>query len=241
MDDDFKLRITAYTPATIPMKRLAEYMLSFVNLLGNESRIHFKGLRKGSTVLCADVDPDDYPKIDNRLANLNRGNAPDDVVRAFDSLNDLLREDKASATLKRGTAQIIKFPGCNIREFERIGPVKEHGQLEGTIVSVGGEDNTKHITLINLDGEKYKLTTRSIELTKQLGRHLYTMVRVTGEGKWFRNEKGKWELEVFFIQNFEPLEDGNLVEAVAALRDIEDDEWGTLPDPLAFWQGLRRN
>jgi hypothetical protein len=241
MDDYFKLRINAYTPETIPMRRLTEYMLPFAALLGNESRAHFKGLRKSSTTLCVRGDPEDVAKAGERLAKVNHRDAPTDIVRAFNNINALLREDKASATLRRDKAQIVKFPGCHAPVIERIGPVKEAGQLEGKVVSVGGKDRTKHIVLLDNDGEEFRLTTRNIELTKQLGNHLFDRVRVTGAGKWFRNENGKWELDDFLVQNCEPLEDDSLVEAVAALRDIEGDEWKTLPDPLAAWQALWRN
>lgn len=242
MDDTFfKLRITAYTPETIPMSRLAEYMLQFAALMGSESHVHFKGLRKGSTVLCARVEHEDVPKVGERLTKVNLSDAPADIIRPFNALNGLLRADNARATLKRGSAQIIKFPGCDAPVIQRIGPVKEAGQLEGVVISVGGKDSTKHIRLLGHDGEECKLTTRSVELAKQLGNNLFCAVRVTGMGTWYRNEDGKWELDNFIAQNCEPLEDRSLVEAVAALRDIEGDDWKALPDPLATWQDLRSN
>ena len=242
MDDDlFNLRITAYTPETIPMNRLAEYMLQFAALMGSETHVHFKGLKKGSTVLCVRVEQEDVPKVGERLAKVNTGDAPADIVRPFKALNDMLRADNARATLKRGSAQIIKFPGCDSPVAQRIGPVKEYGELDGMVISVGGKDNTKHIRLIGHDGEQYKLTTSSIELAKELGNNLFSYVRVTGMGTWFRNEDGMWELENFITQSCEPLEDGSLIEAVAALRDVEGDDWKNLPDPLAAWRELRRN
>lgn len=242
MDDElFTLRITAYTPETIPMNRLAEYMLHFAALMGSETHVHFKGLRKGSTVLCAKVEQEDIPKVGERLAKVTVSDAPADVVRPFNAINGLLRADNARATLKHGTAQIIKFPGCDTPIAQRIGPVKEAGQLEGVVISVGGKDSTKHIRLTSHDGEECKLTTRSVELAKQLGNHLFSPVRVTGTGTWYRNEDGKWELENFIVQNCEPLEERSLIEAVAALRDVDGDGWKALPDPLATWRDLRRN
>lgn len=242
MDDDlFKLRITAYTPETIPMNRLAEYMLQFAALMGSEAHVHFKGLKKGSTVLCARVEHEDAPKVGERLAKINLNAPPADIARPFEAINCLLRADNARATLKLGTAQIIKFPGCDAPVIQRIGPVKEAGQLEGMVISVGGKESTKHIRLIGHDGEECKLTTRSVELAKQLGNNLFSPVRVTGIGTWYRNEDGKWELENFIAQSCEPLEDQSLIEAIAALRDIEGDDWKKLPDPFAAWQDLRRN
>lgn len=242
MDDTlFNLRITAYTPDTIPLNRLAQYMLEFAALLGSELHVHFAGLKKGSTVLRARVEHEDIPKVDERLSKVNTSDAPVDIIRPFNALNGLLRADNARATLKRGTAQIIKFPGCDAPAIQRIGPVKEAGQLEGTVISVGGKDSTKHARLAGHDGEEYKLTTRSLELAKELGNNLFNAVRVAGMGTWYRNADGHWELDNFIAQSCEPLEDQSLIEAVAALRDIEGDDWKKLPDPLAAWRDLRRN
>lgn len=242
MDDSlFKLRITAYSPDTIPMNRLAEYMLQIAALMGSESHVHFKGLNKGSTVICVKVEQEDVPKVNERLAKANKPDAPADIMRPFKALNDLLRADNARATLKHGTAQIIKFPGGDTPVIQRIGPVKEAGQLEGIVISVGGKDNTKHIRMIGHDKEEYKLTTRSLDLAKDLGNNLFSPVRVTGQGTWYRNEDGQWELDGFIVQSCEPLEDTSLIEAVAGLRDISGDDWINLPDPLEAWRELRRN
>lgn len=135
----------------------------------------------------------------------------------------------------------VKFPGCDAPTIQRIGPVKEAGQLEGTVIWVGGKDSTRHVRLASHDGEEYKLTTRSLELAKELGNNLFNAVRVTGMGTWYRNADGRWELDNFIAQSCEPLEDQSLIEAVAALRDIEGDDWKKLPDPLAAWRDLRRN
>jgi hypothetical protein len=241
---DFSLHIDAYTPATIPMKRLAEYMLPLAALLGSESGVHFRGLRRGSTAIRVCIDPENATKVEERLAQAGHDDASSDLVCACEDLNKLLREDNAIAALKRGNAKIIKFPGRNAPKpkDERIGPVWERGQLEGTVISVGGKGDTKNIRLSGRDGEEYSLSTRDLELARRFGYHLFSTVRVTGEGKWFRNEQGGWELEHFHAQSCEPVEnDISLIEAVATLRAIEGDGWRALPDPFAVWQALRKN
>jgi hypothetical protein len=242
MDDSlFKLRISAYSPDTMPMNRLAEYMQQVASLMGSEARVHFKKLSKGSTVLCVKVEQEEVPKVSERLAKASNPDAPADVLRPIKALNDMLRTDNARATLRHGSAQIIKFPGCDAPAVQRIGPVKEVGQLEGTVISVGGKDSTKHIRMLGHDGEEYKLTTRNIELAKELGNNLFSLVRVSGTGTWYRNEDAQWELENFIVQSCDPLESASLVEAVAALRDIDSDDWKKLPDPMAAWYELRGN
>lgn len=237
----FKLRITAYTPDTIPMNRLAEYMLQIAALMGSETHVHFKGLNKGSTILCVNVEDEDIPQVKERLAKVHTIDAPADVVRPFKALNDLLRADNARATLKQGSAQIVQFPGCDTPLVPRIGPVKEAGQLEGAVIWVGGKDSTKHIRLLSHNGDEYKLTTSSLELAKELGNNLFSPVRVNGMGTWYRNENGQWELDKFIVHSYAPLEDISLIEAFAALREIDGDGWKKLPDPLAVLCELRKD
>lgn len=238
---DFDLRITAYTPATIPMDRLARYMLEFAALMGSSERVHFGKLRKGSTHVIAHVDRDDVQRVSERLALAHRADAPSDMLRSIRNINALLREDGARGTLKRGTAQIFKFPGVDEQIPKRIGPIREAGVLDGEIVRVGGKDRTIHIQLVGPDGQDYKLVTTSRDVAKSMANHLFCPVRVTGTGTWSRNEEAVWELESFSVQGFEPIEERSLIEAVAALQAVEGSDWKRMEDPLSAWQKLRSN
>jgi len=243
MDDTkFNFRITAYTPETIPMSRLAEYMTQYAALMGSNAHVHFEKLKKGSTVLCARVEHEDVPKVEQRLQQAGHPDAPADIARSYNIINGYLRVDNAEGAVKReGGAQIIKFPGCKQPLPQRIGPIKEAGQLEGEIVRVGGKDRTIHALLIGPDGQDYKLMTTSRDMAKELGKHLFTAVRVNGTGTWFRDEEGQWELDSFTVQDFEPLSGRTLIEALAGLREIEGSEWERMADPLAKLRELRRN
>ena len=245
MDDSarFAFRISAYTPDTIPMDRLARYMQEIAALMGNENHVHFDGLRKGSTVLRAKVEHEGIPKVENRLNVVGRAGAPADVVRTVSKLNKLLAEDNARATLKRigCTAEIIKFPGRDIAAPQNIGPIKETGVLEGTIVKIGGKDQTVPVLLVGESGQEYRLTTTSREVAKQMASHLFETVRVNGIGTWYRRESGLWELENFQVQGFDTVDERTLIEAIAGLRAIEGADWQTMEDPLDTWQELRKD
>lgn len=241
-DDLFELKISAYTPETIPMNRLAEYLLRFAAVLGHETHVHFDRLVSGSTNVQVRVEPEDIPKVSQRLNLIDTPEAPQDLQRAVVNLNDYLRADNARASLKQArSAKIIAFPGCDAPAFKKIGPVREVGQLEGSIVRIGGKDRTIHALLVGDDGTEYKLTTTNREIAKDLAKHLFSPVRVTGTGTWFRGAEGRWELEGFALHGFEPISDRTLIEAVTGLRGLEGDGWRDIEDPLAAWQELRRN
>ena len=78
MNDDRRLifYIDAYSPETIPMAKLAEYMADFAALLGKDNAVHFADLKKGSTQLVARVEFEDVPKVTTRLQDIRRGNPP---------------------------------------------------------------------------------------------------------------------------------------------------------------------
>jgi hypothetical protein len=235
----FDFRITAYTPNTIPMDRLARYMSELANLMGSAPHVHFSKLLSGSTRVCVRVEPEDAPKVRERIALANRSDPPADVVKAVRSINSLLREDGATGFLNHGPAKLYTFPGVKEAVPARIGPIKEAGVLDGEIVRVGGKDKTIHVLLVGPDGQEYKLVTTSRDMAKSMANYLYCPVRVTGTGAWTRSEEGKWELEIFAVQDFEPIEDRSLIEAFAALQAVEGSGWKKMNDPLATWQQLR--
>ncbi len=243
MDDsaEFDFRITAYSPETIPMERLAKYMAELAAMMGNTAHVHFGKLKKGSTRLCVRVEQEDVPKVSQRIAVANRADAPADVSKAVRNINSLLREDGARGFIKQGNAQVFKFPGADEQLPKRIGPIKEAGVLDGEIVRVGGKDKTIHILLVGPDGQEYKLVTTSRDVAKSMANHLYTPVRVTGTGTWSRNEDGDWELDSFSVQGFDAIDDRSLIEAFAALQAVEGSHWKQMEDPLATWQELRSN
>lgn len=51
----------SFTPDTLPMWRLAEYMTDMADLLGEKSYVHFVQIEGGSTVLVQDVEHEAYP------------------------------------------------------------------------------------------------------------------------------------------------------------------------------------
>jgi len=46
---EYRFKIDAYTPDTMPMSRLAEYMRELSEMLGEPSAVHFERLEPGST------------------------------------------------------------------------------------------------------------------------------------------------------------------------------------------------
>ena len=93
----FDFRIDAWSPGTLPMSRLAEYVACLAKLMGSEAHVHLLKVRKGSAVPEIMVERTAEPKVRQRLSLVNTPDAPDDIQSNWNKVNTLLRDDQASA------------------------------------------------------------------------------------------------------------------------------------------------
>jgi hypothetical protein len=221
---DYTFRIDAYSPETMPMARLAQYMAELALLLGERNDVHFRRLTKGSTVLNARVDREAVPKVRDRVTRVRAGDASGDPLRAFNALNKLLRDDNAVGVL-RDTAPrgvVVRFPGREMTE-EKFASVRQQGSIDGIVTGIRGKDDTIHITLQS-DGQQISGCETTRVIAKQLGAKLFEPVRLFGRGRWSRDADGAWTLISFRVESFEALRDVPLTDALGVLRDIPS-EW----------------
>ncbi|CCV04480.1 conserved hypothetical protein [Mesorhizobium metallidurans STM 2683] len=222
---EYRFKIDAYSPDTMPMARLAQYMGELAALLGEQNAVHFRRVTKGSTVLNARIDREAAPKVRDRVASVRAGDAPGEPMRAFNMLNKFLRDDNAIGIL-RDTAPsgiIVRFPGREIAE-EKFASIRQQGSIDGLVTGIRGKDDTIHIT-IQSEGQQISGCETNRTIAKQLGAKLFEPVRLFGRGRWSRDADGEWALQYFKIESFEALQDVSLTNALAALREIPA-EWG---------------
>ncbi|TBA86277.1 hypothetical protein ELH53_15260 [Rhizobium ruizarguesonis] len=216
-DEEFRFRIDAFSPDTIPMARLAEYMSEIAAVLGEKPSVHFRRLEAGSTIIVHQIEKEALPKVRERARAVRRMEGPVDALKAYKAVNKLLREDNAVGTLQEKKGVIIQFPGRDAIE-EKYPPIRQHGTLDGRIVSVGGADNTVHVRLL-IEGEVISgCQTTNRALGKELAQQFDEFVRLNGVGSWSRNSDGKWLMESFRIDSFEPLKNLSLSDALNELR-----------------------
>lgn len=226
---EYRFRIDVFTPDTLPMARLAEYMAELARLLGEPANVHFKKLERGSAVLVQKVDWEAAPKVRERTARIRRSEASPEEIKAFSGLNVLLRQDNATAYLQekaeepnRRSAIVLRFPGRE-EQPENFTMVRQHGSIDGFINRIGGRDQTIHVG-VEQEGRQLSGCHTTLAVAKELRHHLFQTVRLFGRGKWGRDDSGKWTLEEFKIETFQPLEDKPLTDALAELRSIPT-EW----------------
>lgn len=236
---EYRFVIGAYSPDTLPMSRLAEYMADLARLFGRAERVHFVRLEPGSTVLVQRIEPEAAPEVSNRIRALAHGEAAGDAVRAYKALNRRLAGDDAVGSLRDGGgAEIIRFPGREPRPLLTFGPFNQDGVLDGVLIRVGGRDDTVPVHL--RDGDAIHMCTATRDMARRLAVHLYgRTLRVRGNGRWGRDSDGVWSMKRFNITDFNELDEAPLGEVVRQLRNVDGSGWKDIDDPLMELQQLR--
>lgn len=235
--EEYEFHIDAFTPSTIPMSRLAEYLRELSLLLGHTKSVHFKSVKGGSVRVLARVEHEAIPKVRVRVQNARDPTAPDDVRNPYRRIDTMLREDNGIGKLLRGTTNVVRFPGREGAKSLHMGPFTEHASFDGKILRVGGTDQTAHALLETADEVISAECSR--ELARQLAPYLYgAPVRLIGNARWERNEIGEWERKSFRAKEFIALSAEDLATAVEKLRGIKAD-WRQEADPVALMRKIR--
>ena len=242
--EEYRLHIEGYTPESLPMGRLARLMGELATLMGSTDAVHFDSIDRGSVWLASTVDPVAAPQVRSRVLAAGRGDGPKDAVRARQNIDRYLRNYGKRGCLYRAQndelEQVIEFPGRVEPNSGRIGPISESGTLQGELIRIGGKDETISITLRDGEAVISHIHTRDHGLARELAHHLFAeTIRVSGRGRWTRNERGVWELEDFQVDGFEVLDDRPLTEARRDLRAAPRSRWSELNDPHEELERMR--
>ena len=109
---EYIFKISGYTPQTIPMERLAKYLIDLACLLGEPASVHFDKLIEGSTGIVHRIDFEAEPKVLARIESVRAGIAPSEVLKAQRDLDKKLADDNAYGEWSElSGAQILYFPG----------------------------------------------------------------------------------------------------------------------------------
>lgn len=218
---EYLFRIDAFSVDSIPMKRLAEYMSQLASLVGEQEQVHFAGLKRGSVGLAYRIAPEAEPRVRHRLKLVSEGHAPADALQAQIQLSRMLAQDHAEARLfdPKRTA-LLFFPAREPATEVEVGPLNQHGFVDGVPIRVGGENDPVPVHLEEL-GQQIHICHASRAIAREIAPHLFTSVlRVEGTGRWHRDADGQWVRDKFTIAGFEVLRDVPLEATVVRLREI---------------------
>ncbi|MGH9940987.1 MAG: hypothetical protein ACRD9R_01350 [Pyrinomonadaceae bacterium] len=235
---EYRFKIDAYSPVTMPLGRLAEYLADLAVLFGEDKSVHLIEVEEGSTVLVNLVEKEAEPKIRENLDAVVRKDAPPERMRAATSIDERLRKDNAIGNISDPTgSKVIAFPGRERVEPLTYGPFNQPGVIIGIPILVGGKNDPVPVHLEGKEGTFDCLARRDI--AREIAPHLFNdVIRVEGIGRWVRHSTGEWELKKFMIRYFKPLADVTLRDAIKKLRAIPA-EWKEKEDPLSEIMNIR--
>ncbi len=238
---EYKFHIDVFTPLTLPMARLKEYIDGLVELFGHDDFVHFLRVDEGTAAPTCYVEPRVIAKVEHRLTLVKSGGADDRAMSAFEFLNDRLFDDNAVAELTDHQGVVLHFPGRESVRAPEIGPITEIGVLEGEVFQIGGKDESIQIYL--KDGERTHICTTSREKGREIANeYLFKgKVRIHGEGRWKRTKDERWKLMHFEVSHAEHLGIDKLSDVVTRLREIESPELEKIKDPLAYLDEIKRD
>lgn len=224
-DEIYKLKIEVWKPSTIPMKRLAQYMLELSKLMGYETSVHFEALEESSAVLVEKVEHQDAPKVKDRLklVQFDLHNSPKEASKAFNKINEYLRADNASANLYHGDFRdnILVFPGANEKEPEQIRSVDEYCTIRGTLLKIGGRDETVPLELQDtVSGQVFNCETTTKEMAKELAHRLFSEIELSGNATWEINTAThEWKLKKFVVLGFNEIQQLSIDETLKRIKE----------------------
>jgi hypothetical protein len=235
---EYRFEIDTFTPETIPLSRLAQYLGDLARMMGESANVHLVRVDKGSTIPVIKVDWEAEPKVRDRLRAVKFNEGPLEAQRAYKEINRRLVEDNANGVLiDPSSTKVIRFPGRSGANQPEFGPITQPGVFQGIPIKVGGERDPVPVHLE--DGDETHIVLAPRRIAKQIAPHLFTSIlRVEGKGRWLRNKMGEWEMLGFTATGFEVLPDGDLRSNVDALRAIPA-AWKDSDDPLADLMALR--
>jgi hypothetical protein len=237
---EYRFKIDAYKPDTIPLIHLTAYLHDLAVLLGNHESVHLTRIASGSTEPRVLVAREADVKIRERIQLVKANDAPPDAMRANRLINERLREDNAIGSfVSPDRRKLIVFPGRGLNKLLEYGPFNQPGVLEGTPIKIGGERDWVPVHLEDRLGEvRWCLARRS--LAKEIARFLFTsIVRVEGTGRWTRRRDGEWDMVSFRAKTFQRMDSAlSLRDSIDELRSIPA-KWKELDDPLGELRRIR--
>jgi hypothetical protein len=219
----FKFTVPGYSPDTMPLDRLMEYLNQLSIVLGSPGDLHLVAVEKGSTRPVLAMRHDVAAKARHHAREVAHGGGSQRRRDAFDTIRRMVAKDGGKpAVLRAPRGQVIlKFPSVDIGQDQVIQFLRQHTSIEGTLVRLGGIGENAQLLVQELNGSIISGVIASRPLAQQMAPLIYHDLKLSGIGTWHRNEEGKWQITRLHVQTFEPLDESSLEDVVEQLRAVK--------------------
>ncbi len=228
-----ELHISRLKPRDLAGRDLADALEELHKLLGSPNDVHFTEIRKGSTVIVAEVGLNQISGARQRMADAASGSDPT-VKRHFDKLNQIVSRAGTSAKLqeiRRNDYRItrLEFPGST-KARPKLAPVRDRVTVMGRLYRIEGKDKSIHAGLDD-DGTLYSLIL-TLAQAKEAAAHLFRQMRVDGEALLTRADTGRWVTGEISVDRLEPIEEVSLHDTIVEMRTVGGFGWRDAPPGL---------
>lgn len=232
-DWTYDLHISGTDPKRMPMDALADVLRRLAELMGSPEHLRFKRLRGGSAAVLVKVEETAQQVVHARLIGAKLVGQEQDTKAQ--RLNEALGSRGWSAELRRHDgAVILDFPGRRSPQPVPEQTVRQHDTMLGTVIQIGGKDETVPMTLQLPGGEYVHLTVKGRELARRLAKVIFDKeVRVYGTTKWVRDTDGNWSCETMLVEDFDEPDATGLGALLDELRAVPGNRWQEMADPIA--------
>lgn len=242
-DWTYELHVHGTRPRDLTVEALGELLQLTSALLGSEESLRFYKVAPGSACVQVLVQEPALQATHLRLVKSRSDLVQDDSKRTpAKKLDDCLyRRGWHAEVRRRDGVQLLAFPGATVPRPEvPERTVLQHDSLVGTVIRIGGRDDTVPMQLQLTDGTYVDVTVKGRDLARRLARLIWDKdIRVSGLATWKRDTEGNWSCSGMLVDSFEEVSNQPLSEMLKDLRQVEGNKWHTLEDPIAEWQNIR--
>jgi hypothetical protein len=216
--EEIEFVIPAYTPETMPLNRLLEYLRSIGDVIGAPNDLHLVRIGSSSTKPVFSVAIPVAIHTREEAAAVRTGSGTTKQRNAYNQIREMVKKDGGiPATLKDRTGVILNFPPPS-EGIDTVSGVRQASSFDGSLIRVGGVGETVPLQMQDLGGELFSNFSAPKAIAKAMAPRLFEPLRVSGIGSWDRSAEGKWKLSKMLIQSFEPLGDETLADVFQKLR-----------------------
>lgn len=242
LDWTYELHVFGTSKKALSLDDFAELAKKVAELLGSREHVRFGALRDGSARLLTKVQDPGLQAVEVQLLRAKNGEGPGagKVVK----LNEFLSVKGWRADLlNRQGCVILNFPGAlNKPTPEPVQTVEQVDTLIGQVIKIGGRDESVPMTIRTPDGAFIDLTVKGRDQAKKLAQYLFgSDLKLTGNATWKRDEEGHWSCSDMVVLSFEEPDNTSLVDLFGTLRQVPDNHWQRLADPISAWKNFRED
>ncbi|MEA2745475.1 MAG: hypothetical protein QOG25_3846 [Acetobacteraceae bacterium] len=219
--EELEFVIPAYTPETMLLDRLLQYLQQIGEVVGAAEDMHLVRIEPSSTKPVFKMPTPIAIRARERIAAVRGGGGGTQIQRAaYNRIRQMVKKDGGKpASLQDRTGVILDFPP-NLEEVGAILEVRQASNFDGTLLRVGGVGEPIPVLMQDLAGDIFSGFSAPKSLAKTMAKLLFEPIRVSGIGSWDRSPAGEWKLNKMLIQTYEPLGDETLVEVFQKLRSV---------------------